>query len=121
MLTILLQNVDNPRVMLTFFDEQLIYPKNFEPYELDLAPQSREVADIKFKSNNTIILAHIMGGDFLYFFATTPNEEVPENPSKLVVDEEVEIKCSSMPADKKYLILLNRNDSEGKVQIAVTK
>jgi len=120
MLTILLQNVDNPEVMLTFFDEHLIYPKNFVPYDLDLAPQSRAVADIKWKSTNTIILAHIEGGVLLYFFGVTPDEEAPENPSKLVLDQEIEIKGDTIPVDKKYLIFLNQNDTKGVVQIAVT-
>jgi len=120
MLTILLQNVDNPEVMLTFFEEHLIYPKNFVPYDLDLAPQARAVADIKWKNSSTIILAHIKGGVLLYFFAATPDEEAPENPSKLVIDEEIEIKAATIPSDKKYLIFLNQNDSEGGVQIAVT-
>jgi len=121
MLTILLQNVDNPEVMLTFFEEHLIYPKKYTPYDLSLAPQSREVADIKYNSNDTIILAHIIGGDLLYFFGLTPDEDAPENPSKLLIDEEIEIKGDTIPADRKYLIFINPNDVEGKVQIAVIK
>jgi hypothetical protein len=121
MLTILLQNVKHPEVMLTFFDEHLIYPKNFEPYELVLGPQKREIAKIKFNPVNTIMIAHIEGKELFYFFAATPNEAAPENPSKLIADEEVEINCNTIPVGKKYLIFLNPNDTEGKVQIAVTK
>jgi hypothetical protein len=121
MLTILLQNYKHPEVMLTFFDEHLIYPKNFEPYDLTLGPQKRELADIKFTAINTLILAHIKGKDLYYFFAASPDEVSPATPSKLQIDEEIEIKCSTIPADKKYLIFLNPNDEEGQVQIAVTK
>ena len=121
MLTILLQNVNNPEVMLTFFEEHLIYPKNYVPYDLVIGPQKREKADITWKPTDTIILAHMEGKELFYFFAATPDEVAPATPSKLVPDEEVEIKCNTIPDSKKYLIFLNPNDVEGKVQIAVTK
>jgi hypothetical protein len=120
MLTILLQNVDNPEVMLTFFEEQLIYPKHFEPYDLVLGPQKREVADITFKPTDTIIMAHIKGNDLDYFFTATPDEVAPAVPSKLHIDEEIEIKCNTLPADKKFLVFINHHDIEAQVQIAIT-
>lgn len=121
MLTILLQNVNNPEVMLTFFDEHLIYPKDYNPYDLKLAPGKREAADITYTSTDTIIMTHISGKDLYYFFAVTIDEVAPDNPSKLVADEEIEIDCSTIPAEKKFLIFLNPNDVEGEVQIVVTK
>jgi len=109
MLTILLENVNNPEVMLTFFDEALIWPKHHEVLDVVIAAHKRQAADIKFDETNTIIMANVKGKDLLYFFGETADALPPENPDKLATDEEVTIKCDTIPPIKKFLIFINNS------------
>jgi hypothetical protein len=119
MLTILLENVNNPEVMLTFFNESIIWPKHHEVLDMVIPPQKKEAADIKFKENNTIIMAHVKGKELFYYFAETADAAPPEKPERLVPDEEVTIKCDTIPPVDKFLIIMNNNDEEAEVQIVV--
>ena len=125
-LVIMIENINNTAVMPTFFEEQLIRFKhhkkddeNDEAYTLHLGKDSREIADISYSVDDTLVLNNTGLVPLSYFFAESADEVAPEHPSILAVDEEIEIKAVVAGApQKRFLIFLNPSTTEeGDVEI----
>ena len=125
-LVIMVENIEHTDVMPKFFDEQLIRFKhhnngeeNNTPYTLHLGTEAREVADISYSVDDTIVLNNTGLVALPYFFAESADEEAPEHPDILALDEEIEIKAVVAGApQKRFLIFLNPSTTEeGYVEI----
>ncbi len=126
MLTILLNNLDYPRTMLSYFEPQLLryhsHKANAKPSKIVLiAPLTTIVANLDFKATDIILIIN-HGTIPLYFYAAmTANQEAP--PTLLIVPsgEEIEIKGSALGAPgNKFLLIMNKDEKEeGEVEYAV--
>ena len=112
---ILMQNLDDPNVLETFFDEQLIFPKNkkkeeTQPVVISVLPNSHIAANIVINAKSSYLLTNT-GSISLYFY-TAPNAAapVPANLTELLRDEEKEISGAKLGApDNKYIIFVNHD------------
>jgi len=123
MITILLEYITMPRKMLTFFDETIVnYIKHTDnTHVLKIAPNSLAVADISFTIASVISIGSNYENDLGYFFAPTADTLPPLNPSLLEAFTHIEIPGTDTDSPtNKFLILINTNNTEGKVEISVT-
>ncbi len=127
--TILIQNLDNPMVLTSFFDEYLIYPKKKKTttppddddgeYVLPVGMGKTVVADVSFSVDDTLIITNTGDASLQYYFAATADEEPPAEPFALAIDEEAEVKANTIGApEKKFLIFINPSTTDnGEVEI----
>jgi hypothetical protein len=127
MLVILLENYTNPKVMLTFFNQQLIWPKNSgvtddngnKPYSLVIPKGSNKVAEISFTADDKFLFTKISGNLMLFYTAANPTDPPPANPMMLPDGDGLEVTGTTLGApDMKYLIFINKDTNEdGEVEI----
>lgn len=129
MLIILLENVDHPKVMLSFFDEQLIWPKHpsgeedggTQPYSIIIPKNSRKVADISFSVDDKFLITLISGNSISFYPAVKPDDPPPPVPTELPEDDGVEVTGILLGApDMKYIIFINNDPAEdGEVEVTL--
>ena len=124
--TIILQNLENPKVISSFFDEYLIFPKSKKkdhgkPVVLVLGPKSHVAADLVFEATDVLLVTNTGKIPIFYYFASTPNTPVPSKLNEIVADQELLIKVSDIPApDNKYIIFVNADTTkDGEVEISI--
>ncbi len=123
MITILLEYITMPRKMLTFFDETIV---NFRKHTdnthvLKIAPNSLAVADISFTIASVITIGSNYENSLGYFFAPTADTLPPLHPAQLEAFTQIEIPGTDTDSpNNKFLIFINTNNTEGKVEISVT-
>lgn len=126
MLTIVLNNIDNPSIMLTYFKPQLLNYRHKSDddsetaYILTVSKNSIATADISFSVDDTLILYNSSTVSLFYYGATSPDIEKPITAIELLPDEEKEVTAASLGAPtNKYIIFANDSQSDGEVEITL--
>ena len=124
--SIILQNLDNPTAVESFFDDYLIFPKKTKKeddtaYTLTLSPYSNKAADISFSVDDSLLLTNTSTIPLYYYGAATADAAVPTTLKEILPDEEVEVTAVSLGAPaNKFLLFLNKDSQiEGEVEIVL--
>ena len=123
---ILIENLDNPWVVSTFFDEYLIFPKARKEaaqqgYILDIPAASKKPADISFSVDDSLLLINNGTKSIFFYAAATADAATPDNLTEIAAGEELEITAASLGAPaNKFLIFVNTDlTEEGEVEIVL--
>ena len=128
MLTIIINNPDNPKVMLSFFEDKILRFRKHkddgstaEAYKLNIAASSSKVADISFSVDDTILIINNGYVPLYYYAAATANAAQPAQLTEIAVGDEAEVKAIQLGAPaNKFLILVNKDASmEAEAEIAL--
>ena len=121
MLTIILNNLDNPSVMLSYFEPSLLRFRHHtsddtidNTYKLLIPALSSKVAQISFAVNDILLI--INNGEksiFYYGAATTTDEQAKTALIEIPAGEEAEVTAVSLGAPaNKFIIFVNKDATE---------
>jgi len=128
MLTLVLNNIDNPSIMLSYFEPKLLRfrhkkdnGENTSSHTLTIAPNTTLAADISFSVKDTLVIINNGNVPIYYYGATTTNEAPKTAPIELPAGEETEVTASSLGApSNKFVLLMNKHANESaEVEIAL--
>jgi hypothetical protein len=133
MLTLVLNNLDNPTVMLTYFEQSLLRYKQTKSatentdnstegtYTATIAPDTTFTADIKFAATDTLLIINNGSIPVYYFGAATSTQAAPANPAELAEGDEIEIAATELGAPANtFLRFLNTDKTEtAEIEIAL--
>ncbi len=115
---ILIENLDNPWVVSTFFDEYLIFPKakkeiEQQGYILDIPAASKQLADISFSVDDSLLINNNGLGILYCYAAATADAAEPANMIEIQPDDQIEISALSLGAPaNKFLIFVNKDTTQ---------
>jgi hypothetical protein len=128
MLTIIINNPDNPKLMLSFFEDKIMRFRKHkddgstaDTYKMSIAAASSKVADISFSVDDTILIINNGDVPIFYYAAATADAAQPAQLSEIAVGDEAEVKATQLGAPaNKFLILVNKDASlEAEAEIAL--
>ena len=128
MLSLVLNNIDNPKLMLTYFVPSLLRfhhkkddGSNNATLKVLVPPSTTMDSGISFSPDDTILLMNNSNDPIYYFGATTADATPPDSPSEILGGEEAEVKALILGAPgKKFLLLQNKSTTETiEVEIAL--
>ena len=112
---ILIENLDNPWVVSTYFDEYLIFPKvkkevDGQGYILDIPAAGKQVADISFSVDDSLLISNNGNGILYCYAAATADAAEPANMLEIQPADQIEISALSLGAPaNKFLIFVNKD------------
>ena len=115
---ILIENLDNPWVVSTFFDEYLIFPKARKEvaqqgYILDIPAASKKPADISFSVDDSLLINNNGNGILYCYAAATADTAEPANMIEIQPADQIEISALSLGAPaNKFLIFVNKDTTQ---------
>ena len=115
---ILIENLDNPWVVSTFFDEYLIFPKvkkevDGQGYILDIPAAGKQVADISFSVDDSLLISNNGNGILYCYAAATADAAEPANMLEIQPADQIEISALSLGAPaNKFLIFVNKDTTQ---------
>jgi hypothetical protein len=133
MLTLVLNNLDNPTVMLTYFEPSLLRYNHSKSatdtssdstdgtYTATIAPDTTFTAEIKFAATDTLLIINNGSIPVYYFGAATATQAAPANPTELAEGDEIEIAATELGAPANtFLRFLNSDKTEtAEIEIAL--
>jgi len=122
MLFIAYTNIDDPKVMLTYFEPSLLrYHDNSStattPVKVQIAPATTMAADLKFTANDTILLVNEGDVPIFFYGGETASQAAPAVLTKLPAGEEIELKTSAIGAPANKFLLLMNQDATAKAEV----
>jgi len=126
-LTILMLNLDNPNILLSYFDQRIvnhryktIHEEKLSSYQLKIAPASFKAAGFSFSADDILLVMNNGNVPIFCYGAATTNEAPGSTTVEIPVGEEAKLTAVSLGAPaNKYLMILNNANAEAKVEIAV--
>jgi hypothetical protein len=123
---IIIENLDNPQTVETFFDEHLIFPKvkkaeDSLAYILKIPALSKEVADISYSPDDTLLLTNNGTKSIFFYSAATADASEPTTLTEILPGDQMEITAIQLGAPaNKFLIFVNKDATEeAEVEIAL--
>lgn len=123
---IILQNLDNPTAVASFFDEHLIFPKrgkkeNGVTHTLALEPGGHKAADITFTAKDTLLFANTGLVSVHYFGSVAADSVIPASTIEILPGDQTTVTASGLGAPaNKYVIFVNKDTSmKAEVQISL--
>jgi hypothetical protein len=127
-LTILLANIDNPDVLLSYYDENIVNFRKHQTEKTDttsyiftLAPSSFKTAGFSFSPTDTLLIMNNSTISIFFYAAPTPDAAQPTQLTEIAAGDELEITATLLGAPaNKHLIFVNKDATEGaEVEIAL--
>ena len=133
MLTLVLNNLDNPTTMLSYFEPSLLRYRQAKSttdttanstdgtYAATIAPDTTLTAEIKFAATDTLLIINNGNVPVYYFGAASATQAAPANPAELLEGDEIEIAATELgsPANT-FLRFLNADKTEtAEIEIAL--
>jgi hypothetical protein len=128
MLTIVLHNIDNPKLMLSYFEPSLLRFRHHKTddttnaaYKLMIPALTSKAAEISFSVDDTLLIINNGAKSIFYYGAATANEEAKTALVEIPAGEEAEVTAVSLGAPtNKFIIFVNKDaTAEGEVEIAL--
>ncbi|NVN94517.1 MAG: hypothetical protein HXX18_04440 [Bacteroidetes bacterium] len=129
MLTIVLYNIDNPKLMLSYFEPSLLRFRHHKTddttnatYKLQIPALSSKAAEISFSVDDTLLIIN-NGAKSIFYCGAATAEGDQSKPTliEIPVGEEAEVTAVSLGAPaNKFIIFVNKDASEeAEVEIAL--
>lgn len=128
MLSIIINNPDNPKQMLSYFDDKLLRFRHHKAdgsdeatYKLIVAALSSKLADISYSPDDTLLIINNGNKSIFYYAAATADAPQPAVMHEIAAGDEAEVKALSLGAPaNKFLIIVNKDATEeAEVEIAL--
>ncbi len=126
MLTLVLNNIDHPAMMLSYFEPRLLRFRHHkteneteDSYILTLAANTTEAASISFSVNDQLLILNNGEVPVYYYGAATATEAPKTVPVEIAAGEEVEVTAASLGAPaNKFLLFINKDlTTEAEVEV----
>jgi hypothetical protein len=117
MLVILAENYQNPRAMLSFFDQTLV---NYNTHikTITIQKNSKKAFELNFKVEDIISVTSKFSIPLRFYFGPTEDAEVTDPVFELPPNANLKVKGSVAGAPvNKFIIILNHTDKEAKVKV----
>ena len=117
MLFIAFTNIDEPEMMLTYFEPRLLRlhkktSTSTKPVRVQLAPSTTVAANLKFTASSTILLVNEGKLPIFFYGGETALQPAPAVLTTLQAGGEIELKASAIGApSNKFLLLMNQDEA----------